>query len=1234
MNRCTPRSFLLGLTLAVVAAGNTPVWATSATSPLPISEVPLILPSVSHPEVLFAFGNSESLDGTLSGAILTGSGAVPGGLSSLTISSSQVNYVVPSDFVPPVTGGASGSAQPNTVTSGGVETDNSASRLNVAKQAIQATIAAYASNTQFALEDYNAATGSTYDTWLYVMSGSPGFTFSTTSTPVPAGQEAIDNPCFGYLTASATVQSNCASIVSAGLYSSATLNGNKYMFVAQSSDDPAVNDVLYSSPGLQAIFDTYGGPSPLNPYTGFTLSQYNHGNIFVQYTTSAPNEGAFGTSPTNAGFVPFSPQVMYEQRGFGYNSNASPTTGNIVVGAAGMITAGTSPTAASIAAVNAAFAAPLAPETNNASSSEIKAVAVQAPTAGLMAGALTYLSGLPAGTCNPQKYVVLISDGLPTEDLNGLSWPPLGSAAATGYGVSATFNANGTVNTTNDQALTDTITKISALNAAGIKVYIVGMGGGVNPAFNPVAASTLTAMAIAGGTTNYFPAVSTSALVSDLNVILASIQNASLQSGSLPVEGARLTANSLSYVPSFSVNGTDWTGDVFANAFNADGTPVTNPVTGALVKTWDAATLLASTTPSSRDIVTVTTPTAGSSGTGLATSLFLEPSLQTALGTPAAVMAFLGYPPLSSTQYNSLGTPTVIATDIINYLRGDQSNIQPAGPFRSRSSILGDIVNSVPHVSSTNDDFGYSLQPGVLGTSYSTFVAQKIASGTPATMIYVGANDGMMHAFNGTSGTGGGQEEFAFVPNSIASNLGLLVNPVYTHQYFDDGQINVIDANLGTTTVPNWRSVLLGTPGAGGAGLYALDVTAPASFGPGNVLWEINSNSGNGYVGYDLGQAQIIIGEDSAFYAVVGNGYNSPNGKPALLVINIATGKIVNTIVATDPDATPIAGNGIGQIAGVNALGNNGLVDTIYGGDLDGNVWKFDLSSGPQTGVVGNAGNPLFVAMDALGNRQPITSNFEIASGPLGGLMIYFGTGKFFLVGDNIVPATPQIQTLYGIWDNFTNGVSLLRSDLVQQTISGQTNGAITTRTTSSNPVTYTGTGDPRGFYLDLKVTTASSGDGEFFIGQPVVQNGIIFFTSFEPTSASCTPGGNRWLYGLSSLTGANALSQIVQAGGSAACAAGGCGAIQVGTGAPDPQPSLVIPGPSCTPGAFGCTGTTIPPPLCDWNGQNPSCCTGPACKNAPPPPPSKCTIVIGVPGQPSLVLPRSCNRQSWRQVR
>ena len=248
---------------------------------------------------------------------------------------------MPSGFTPPLQAADGTGQPPYTVLSGGRYNDNGPSRLNMAKAGVKAIIQEYMASTDFGLAVYSTSSVGVYNTWVYHMSPT-GANFSFTNTQV-AGLRYVNNPCFNYTTASATVNSNCGNMTV--LYSSATLSSNRYLQIGATSDDANINDVLYASSALAGSFITYTGPTPASPYPpNFTLTNYNNGGINLSYTKSAPNIGSFGTGPTNAGYVPFSPQVMYSQRGWGYYGSQSATAGTVLVN---MTTAGTIPTTTS-----------------------------------------------------------------------------------------------------------------------------------------------------------------------------------------------------------------------------------------------------------------------------------------------------------------------------------------------------------------------------------------------------------------------------------------------------------------------------------------------------------------------------------------------------------------------------------------------------------------------------------------------------------------------------------------------------------------------------------------------------------------------------------------------------------------------------------------------------------------------------------------------------------------------
>jgi type IV pilus assembly protein PilY1 len=565
-------------------------WSPCAMAAAPsvaIAQVPMTVTIPAHPQILLAVANSQSMDGDLSGAIYTGSGALAASYSALNASSSPVNYTIPAGFTPPVNAGSAGVA-PYTVNSSGVLLDNSASRLNVAKAGISAILTTYISSADFALMDYSTSGNTGYTTWVYQMSNPGGFTFTST---IPSSGQYVANPCYQVnVSLSNLVSQDCARLDS--YYASQNIFSLPYMVVAASSDNPAINDVLYAN-GVDPLCMVYNGPNPASPFD-YSLATYNSGGVQEAYGSQV-NTCAGTTGPTNAGYVPYSAQVMYEQRGFGfYTTGESSTTGAIPVT---MQSSGGTPTAASVAAAIAVFTPYLQPETNSTSTNELKASAAQSPMAGLMASAKAYYLTHPPTTngCLTQQYVVLLTDGLPTLDLSNRAWPPLGSSAAAGYGVVATFNTagNGALISTNDQALTDVINDIAALAAlpnGGVKTYIIGLGAGVDPVLNPTAAATLTAMAVAGGTMAYFPAVSPGDVTNDLGIIMTQILAQSQSTASAAVNSTGLNNNSIVYQSQFVTSDTyqDWTGNLYAFTINSLTGVVDTTLTDAV---WSAQTV-------------------------------------------------------------------------------------------------------------------------------------------------------------------------------------------------------------------------------------------------------------------------------------------------------------------------------------------------------------------------------------------------------------------------------------------------------------------------------------------------------------------------------------------------------------------------------------------------------------------------------------------------------------------
>jgi len=676
-------------------------------------------------------------------------------------------------------------------------------------------------------------------------------------------------------------------------------------------------------------------------------------------------------------------------------------------------------------------------------------------------------------------------------------------------------------------------------------------------------------------------------------------------SGTVGLTGARVGADSFIVIPQFSAlrDSHDWIGDVVAKKVTAGTIDDGGGLPGDTV--WSAASRMPKDAAvASRKIYTAVGDV---NSDERAVAEFKADQIALALGpgaTNADIFEAFGYNLADITNLFGSITPN----DLVNYLRGDKSKEGDAhntAPFRVRSSILGDIVNSSPVIASKRANYGWSAAGGLdadVRESYAGYVAGKSTTGKRE-YVYVGANDGMLHAFDGTNG----DEVFAYVPNNVLAMTGLLADPNYGNQpqkrYYVDGQVTLGDAYDGGT----WQTVLVAASGAGGRGVFGLQVTDPTTFGANDVLWEVNSQT-DADVGHVMAKPVIVPLENGSWAALFGNGYNSGTtqpGNPVLFVVDIFSGEVIRKITANDADTTNP--NGLGGIAAIDTNGN-GLMDTVYGGDLRGNVWKFDLtaSSAASWGVA-YGGTPLFVATDDDGGRQPITGGFEASIGPGRGYMLFFGTGRYFVNGDNSDAVGQQVQSLYGIWDGGAALAGSRDTVLVEQEVVSSVDGA---RVITRNPVNYISN---HGWYLDLTVDD-NEGTGERFIGTPRIQSGRILFDTYQPgVGSDCEPGGQNWRYGLNLMTGGASLGPMTDTTGNTVGDAS-TGAVATTSGAPSRDVAVTQP------------PSPYPPLYCDP--------TDPDCD--PTPPGTKCSEVIIDPNDPSksLVLQRACGRQSWRQLR
>lgn len=665
---------------------------------------------------------------------------------------------------------------------------------------------------------------------------------------------------------------------------------------------------------------------------------------------------------------------------------------------------------------------------------------------------------------------------------------------------------------------------------------------------------------------SYFLVTNAGKLKDQLRNAFNEIDQRESSSSSVATNSTSAGSNTLIYQARF--NSRDWSGQLRAFRITSTG--------GLGDQVWD-------------------TNDSGKIPTHTARNIYSYNPLPTANPTKGIVFSWSN---LNDTQKATLDNPSFLASatssPVVSYLRGDQSN-ESASNYRPRTILLGDVVNSDPWFVGV-EYYGYENLPNPEGSSYGPFRSSSAYLGRKQ-MLYVGANDGMLHAFDAsapetdTNGNGsldpsedlnnngaldndGGEEIFAFMPNTaINTNLPRLLSHAYTspgeHKYFVDGSPRVGDAYFGGA----WHTVLVGTTGAGGKGIFALDVTNPSSFGTSNVLWEINSaNSPTNtnltddpdstparygfasHLGYTMSQASIVRMHNGSWAVVFGNGYNSASGKAVLYIVNIQTGALIRSIKVSDTTA-----NGLSTPIVVDdpyaPAGGDQIADYIYAGDLQGNLWKFDVrDTDPNNWVVANSGSPLFTARDASNVVQPITMKPQVGRATAtgqnnSGLMVYFGTGKYFEETDNIVDANndgvvdAQTQTFYGIWDigeavtgrsqlqvqSVTNQACLDSNSVLATCPTPRTGSEVEIRVTSQNSVCYdptNGTADTgddcasgkKGWYMD--VLKPSTLEGERMVSTPLLRGGRIIFTTLTPSLNPCDFGGTGWLMEVDAPTG------------------------------------------------------------------------------------------------------------------
>lgn len=589
---------------------------------------------------------------------------------------------------------------------------------------------------------------------------------------------------------------------------------------------------------------------------------------------------------------------------------------------------------------------------------------------------------------------------------------------------------------------------------------------------------------------NYYFAIDPGRLASDLSAVFEEIIQTSDSSTAVATNSSRLDTDTKIFQAKFDSG--DWFGDL--EAYTLQGT---GPNGGPELE-WNAAATIAQQATS------------------------LERNLFTYSGGEGANLATTGPNPISTAQREALDIdPLTGESDGLRNQRLDWLSGLDQSQLRSRTvdgvpQILGDIVNSDPQFIG-KPNFGYgSLPEG--GSAYATFRGQIQSR---PDMVFVGANDGYLHAFDVADGA----ELFAYMPSELLApgangdhaRINELMLEDYEHQYFVDGTATVRDAFVDN----EWKTILLGTMGAGGRTVFALDVTDPEDFGPDNVLWEFTHQN----LGYGVSNPEIVRLPSGQWAAVFGNGYKAPGtDNSGLFVVNLDD---ADEFVFIDSDEGNTANAMAAPLVTDFGSTTTRVASRAYSGDLLGNLWRVDFDN--QTINDNDWSLDLLFTTD---DDQPITSKPVGQPHPSrsGAYVVSFGTGSFFINKDR---ESTDVQALYGIIDE---GNTVELGNLQEQTIiwqgsfdfdlgDGETITYDNLRATSENEVAA----NQHGWYLRLVYD--DNEEGERVVSRPSLAPGpdrnAVRFTTLVPDTDPCGVGRFGYLMELNMLSGARPDSPV-----------------------------------------------------------------------------------------------------------
>lgn len=593
---------------------------------------------------------------------------------------------------------------------------------------------------------------------------------------------------------------------------------------------------------------------------------------------------------------------------------------------------------------------------------------------------------------------------------------------------------------------------------------------------------------------NYYPADNPRKMIDGLEAALESLlADANRPSSALKAESPFVYTSDV--VISSSYDASSWIGEVkgtIITGFESSGRPIFEQV-------WLASEKIASQNwNSGRNIVTQSCNAAGSN----------------CQGVPFR-WDQLSYDHAGNDQKDALGDSAAEQQKVLDFIRGDDSN-EEGGGLRNRTSLLGDIVNSkVVVVGAPASPYADTYNPG-----YSAFRLDN-KSRTP--VAYVCANDGMMHAFEATDDSStGGREIFAYVPSAVfegpdedpeTSGLAALAKTNFIHHAYVDAEPVAVDIDFDTDEDDaDWRTVLFGGLGKGGRSVYAIDVTDPDDFATEsgaaqNVLWEFSHAD----LGFTFGKPIVVrVDIDSSSYpdfsgwaVIIGSGYNNTDGKGYFFVLDAISGDLIAKVPLPGSFWTSGTDAGLAHVNAYIPSFAEYVADAAYAGDLDGNLWRLNLTDLTVT--------RLGQLEDADGNAQPVTTPPMIEpSYTEDKRYVVVATGK--LLHENDLPNS-QTHTIY----SFVDGSKTRQEDYSEKDIDRSMLADVSSSYASDGGSTA------YGWFIDLA-------DQYRVVTDPVSGNGFVVLVANKPASDMCqmdtTSNGSSRLFALSLSEGYSLFSQ------------------------------------------------------------------------------------------------------------